>query len=181
MHGLRAKLEAISTQCCAFAQPHWHSQESLLQPCSVQTKFWPMDVRVALNCTKGSSLLLLVWGWMESHCIRSRFQPAAEVDTCHNFWQGMIPVGVGQLVSLACPIVIPLATVPCLLCSRSIIHSTYMDVSQLVPEGSASSFSPPLQLFCTDPLIPFPRAPLSCLLFYGFSLQELQVRHCSEW
>lgn len=81
MHRLRAKLEAISTQCCAFAQPHWHSQESLLQPCSVQTKFWPMDVRVALNCTKGSSLLLLVWGWMESHCIPSRFQPAAEVDT----------------------------------------------------------------------------------------------------
>lgn len=28
MHGLKAKLEAISTQRCAFAQPHWHSRES---------------------------------------------------------------------------------------------------------------------------------------------------------
>lgn len=28
MRGLKAKLEAISTQRCAFAQPHWHSQES---------------------------------------------------------------------------------------------------------------------------------------------------------
>lgn len=123
MHGLRAKLEAISTQCCAFAQPHWHSQESLPQPCPVQTKFWPMGVRVPLNCTKGSSLLLLVWEWMESHSIPSRFQPAAEVGHVTTFGRVLYPQwGLGQLVSLACPTVIPLATVPCLLHSRSIVH-----------------------------------------------------------
>lgn len=124
MHGLRAKLEAISTQCCAFAQPHWHSQESLPQPCPVQTKFWPMGVRVPLNCTKGSSLLLLVWEWMESHSIPSRFQPAAEVGHVSPLLAGYYTPNGGWVswCLLACPTVIPLATVPYLPHSRSIVH-----------------------------------------------------------
>lgn len=75
-----------------------------------------------LNGTKGISLLLQVWEQMESHTIPSRFQPAAEVGHVTNFGRALYPWGLSQLVSPPCPTVIPLATVPCLPHSRTIIH-----------------------------------------------------------
>lgn len=132
------------------------------QPCPVHTKFWPMGVRVPLKCAKCSSLMLLVWEWMESPSIPSRFQPAAEVG---HFWQGITPTGAGS------------AAVSCFPHSDSTGHCAMPPPQQdyhphpwMTPSlcQRAQQAASLLQLSCIDPLIPFPRASLSCLLILWF-------------
>lgn len=86
--------------------------------------------------------------------------------TRHHFWQGIIPsMGAGS------------AGVSCLPHSDSTGHCavpppqqeyrphTWMTPSLCQRAQQAASL---LQLCCTDPLIPFPRASLSCLLILWF-------------
>lgn len=73
--------------CFCSATLAFPGEPSPALPCADQ--FWPMGVRVSLNCTKGCSRLLLVWEWMEPHSIPSRFQPTAEVGYVTTFGRAL--------------------------------------------------------------------------------------------
>ena len=133
---------------------------ALPRHCPVQTKSCPVGVRVPPTHTEGGSLLPLS-RWSPAP-FPAGSRPAAEV--------GLVPpllVGYctpsGSRISrclLLAPTPIPLAAQPCLPTAGESL--TCVDNSQLVPEDSASSSSPPV-LLCQ------PSHPLSWGLFELFT------------
>lgn len=104
MHGLKAKLEAISTQRCAVAQPHWHSRESPSSAMPHADQILPRVCESSPNLHRGQ--LLTAAGLGTDGVQGAPTVGVLSCQGCHHLWPGQ------QMPSPAIPLLVPCSQTP---------------------------------------------------------------------